>query len=195
MKVALFANSNLWLQPYYNVFHCNNHDVWWATYESHVYEELLKRNYPKIVYYPDPAYFDKESNKFTYSSPGFTENYFLNQIKPDVVITDVSNRLSVLADAKSCLWVQAFHSFCYKRYNFHDSLSSYDLLLLPGSYHFDAYLQRMPSLILESQLAITGFPKMDLLSTTPSLEDIYLKYHLDSAKNHTICTYLGWDNS
>ena len=99
-------------------FVSKNHDVYWSTYESHVYEELLRREYPNIVYYSDPAYFDDETKKFTYSSPGIAEDYFLSQINPDVVITDVSNRLSTLVDSKSCLWVQAFHSFCYKRYNF-----------------------------------------------------------------------------
>ena len=143
MKVALFANSNLWLQPYHDVFVSKNHDVYWATYESHVYEELLRRGYPNIVYFSDPAYFDQQTKKFSYSSPGKAEAYFLSEINPDIVITDVSNRLSTLSDSKSCLWVQAFHSFCYKRYNFHDSLSPYDLLLLPGSYHRNAYLQRM----------------------------------------------------
>ena len=159
MKVALFANSNLWLQPYHDVFVSKNHDVYWATYEAHIYEELLRRDFSNIVYFPDPSYYDEVTQKFTYSSPGKAENYFLSQINPDVVITDVSNRLSTLVDSKSCLWVQAFHSFCYKRYNFHDSLSHYDLLLLPGNYHRNAYLQRMSLLICESQLAVTGFPK------------------------------------
>lgn len=182
MKVALFANSNLWLKPYFDIFDFYDHEVWWATYELHVYNELLRMNFSNVIYVPDPASFDESLNKYIYTSPGHVERLFLDQIRPDVVITDVSNRLSVLSDSKSCLWIQAFHSFCYKRYNFHESLAFYDLLLLPGRYHFDAYLQRMPALIVESQLAITGFPKMDLLSFTPSIDCIYTKYHLDSSK-------------
>ena len=98
------------------------------------------------------------------------------------MITDVSNRLSETFASKSCLWIQAYHSFCYKRYNFHDSLSCFDLLLLPGTYHYDAYLRRMKSSIREEQLAITGFPKMDLLSSTCSSAETFRKYSLNPSK-------------
>ena len=145
MKVALFANSNLWLKPFYDVFHLNNHEVWWATYEPHVYDELLRLKYPHIVYYADPPVFDSTIGKYTYSFPGLAEEYFLREINPDVVITDVSNRLSETFASKSCLWIQAYHSFATSVITFTTRFLAL-ILALPGTYHYDAYLRRMKSL-------------------------------------------------
>ena len=169
-----------------------SHDVWWATYQNHVYEALQSKGISNVVYYPDNQSFDNKLNKYRFSSPGRVESYLDSQISPDIWITDVSNRLSTIE--KRCFWVQAFHSFCFKKYNFHDSLSKFDMLLLPGDYHYEQYLVRMNNVISATQLHVTGFPKLDLLSKTPS-KDILIKQLQLNPDKKTILYAPTWGGS
>lgn len=144
MKVGLLANSNLWLEPYYDAF-IDIADVQWATFELPVYQSLVSKGYDNVCFVEDSPLYDLDNKKYRYQKAGQAESELEQQVRPDIWITDNSSRLS--KTSKNCMWVQAFHSFCYKTYNFHSSLLNFDLLLLPGQYHYDEYLRRMSPLL------------------------------------------------
>lgn len=179
MKIGLLANSNLWLEPFYHAF-IGLADVQWATFELPVFQSLVDKGYQNVCFVEDTPVYDQGAKKYRYQKAGLVEFELEQKVCPDIWITDNSSRLSRIE--KNCMWVQAFHSFCYKTYNFHSSLINFDLLLLPGKYHYNEYLRRMSPPLISDQLAVTGFPKLDLLSSKYVNSLNYSRYELDPEK-------------
>lgn len=159
LRIALLANSSRWLEPFYRAF-SPDHEVWWGTFEEPIYRSLAK-DFPRVVYEPNPI--EKLStysgNIFRYQRQGIVEGMLNDKINPDIWITDVTNRLA--QTKKTCMWVSASHSFCYKRYTFHESVLPYDLILLPGNYHRREFIKRLGYSEDDPRLAVTGFAKLD----------------------------------
>lgn len=158
MKIGLLANSTEWLSPFYEEL-SGRHDVWWGTHEKQVYDRLVKK-YTNVCFEPFEKHTTSASgNRFSYGETGVAERILNERIAPDVWITDVANR--IVKARKTCMWVYAFHSFCYKKYLFHESTEKFDLLLLPGVFLKDQYINKMRFAIDDERLAVTGFPKLD----------------------------------
>ena len=162
MKIGLIANSSLWLQPFATNLSLN-HEVWWCVFEKEIYDLLLLKGAKNIFFEEDKLNLvvTHLGNKYRYSDPGNTEKNFINAIRPNIIITDVSTRLSNCT--KDCIWIYTAHSFCYKKYTFHESLLKFDGIIIPGRYYLDEFPKRLQVDHSFPILIPTGFPKLDLL--------------------------------
>ena len=160
MKVALLANSNCWLTPFYDEL-SRKHDVWWGTHEREVFDQLRVK-YKNVCFEPHAGHTtSKSGNRYSYGESGAAEQALDRKLKPDIWITDVANRIA--KTPKTCFWVYAFHSFCYKKYLFHKSTEKFDLLLLPSDYFKEEFVKKLGFTLNDKRLAVTGFPKLDPL--------------------------------
>ena len=158
MKIGLLGNSTEWLSPFYDEL-SRDHDVWWGTHEKQVCDRLVQK-YKNVCFEPFEVHTTSASgNRFSYGETGVAERILNERIAPDVWITDVANR--IVKTPKTCMWVYAFHSFCYKKYLFHKSTEKFDLLLLPGKFLKDEYTKKLDFAPDDRRLVVTGFPKLD----------------------------------
>lgn len=174
LKVLVIANSNLSLSGIYDYFVKEGHAVFWGTFEQKVRDKLILQYRPEVVVYKsDLIKYDKnkKGNKYFYSSPGIPEKYFIEKISPDIVITDVSNRLAKVEKSKE-FRVNVFHSFCFKKYVFHISNTDFDMLALPSMWWKEKFSHYVDS--NKIKLAVTGYHKHDLIRDS-CLKKIELK--------------------
>jgi len=181
MRIGLLANSNTWLTPFYDAF-AHDCDVWWAAYEHDVYKTLISK-YQNVIFVPhEKKVTSAAGNVYGYSHTGLTETRLDELVQPDIWITDDATRLAIMRK-KTCMWVYAFHSFCYKRYVFHNSALKYDLLLLPSEYFKAGFHRKIGFLPDDPRLAVTGFPKLDpVLSGRYSRSEVLSSYGICPTK-------------
>ena len=127
----------------------------------------------KVVFCPDKLrYFqEREGNKYVSAVPGKAEIEVVEKIAPDIWITDQTNRLTYAP--KKAFWIQTFHSLCFKKHTFHPLTLEYDLLLLPGEYHKQEFINRLNFSQGDERLKVVGWPRVDdLLRGKYNREDI-----------------------
>ncbi len=160
MKIGFLAYSLFVLEKYWEQLK-DKADCWWGVTQNDIFEELKKRGIEKVVFCPDEyRYFpDREGNKYVSVAPGKAEAELAVKLAPDVWITDHTNRLTHAA--KKALWVQTFHSVCFKKYTFHPLTLQYDLLLLPGEYYRQEFIKRLGFSENDERLKVVGWPRVD----------------------------------
>ena len=162
-RILFIANSNLSLSDVFLYFKKMGSQVCWGTFEASVRDALIKA-FPRdeIIFIEDPIDFDpvKPGNKFYYKNPGIAEGGFISLFRPDAVVTDVSNRLSRVPKGNE-IRVNLFHSFCFKQYVFHESLSNFDLLCLPSFWWKGCFERYGPTRDIPK--VVTGYFKHELI--------------------------------
>lgn len=188
MKVLIIANSNLSLSGIFNCFKNRGHDTYWGVFEKKVFESLSNSYDNKQILYKEDIIKinpNKLGNKYFYLSPGEPETFFLDKISPDIVITDVTNRLAKVKKRNE-FRVNVFHSFCYKNYVFHESNQTFDMLALPSKWwqkKFEQYID-----ISKTKLSITGYHKHELIKQSVNKSN-EIKKRLKIPNNKKIVLY------
>jgi len=179
VKIGFLAYSLFVLQKYWEQLK-DEADCWWGVTQPDTLKELKNRNIENVVFCSDELrYFpEREGNKYISVNPGKAENEVVEKIAPDIWITDQTNRLTYAP--KKALWVQTFHSLCFKKHTFHPVTLKYDLLLLPGEYHKQEFIKRLDFEEGDERLKVVGWPRVDdLLQGRYNREDILNNLGLD----------------
>lgn len=168
LAYSLFSLENFYLQLQ------DHHDCWWAVTQEDTLSELISKGYKKIIYIPDSKkYFpDRLGNKFISTSPGEVEKKLMEFLNPNMWISDQGNRLTY--GNKQCLWVQVFHSLCYKKHTFYPDIVNYDLVLLPSAYYKNKFINKFNLLEDSEKFKIVGWSKNDNLISGKIDKEKYL---------------------
>jgi len=163
IKIIFYAYSTIVLKQYYE--HLNNKaDCWWLVSNPHVYDELERNGYKKILFkkfFSMPKFIVIFLNKLLAKLKLIykIQKIIFDKIKPDICLTDTS--LQLIKFNLSAIKILVFHSVPYKRYFLMFENFKYDLMLLPSEYH-KKKLKQCFNIKDDNKLKVVGWPGSDV---------------------------------
>ena len=159
-------------------------DCWWGVPEKRLYETLIKKGVKKLSFYSEKHikdYKTKKGNQFISTDPLKFQKKIADEIDPDIWIADTPNLLNVIP--RKVPKIQTLHSLPIKKHVFYKPVLDYDLILLPGQYHKDQFINRFNLDNNDERLQIVGWPRIDnLICNNFDRDKIMEKIGLDRNK-------------
>ena len=165
-NIGLHSYCLFVLEHYWRYLSGENRCVWAVT-NSFLFQELKDRGIGDIAFRDSllspllPKFVRMVSNvvlpKLTHFHIDFKKK-LIDDVSPDFWITDTTLVMfKYKIDAPKIL---VFHSVPIKRYYFMPESLAYDLVLLPGNYHYQEMLKRFPQ-AKGKNLEVVGWPRHD----------------------------------
>jgi len=197
-NIGLHSYSLFVLEHYWRHLSGENRCIW-AVSNSILFQELKKRGISDVAFRDSflspvfPKVVRKASNvllsKLRRSHIDFKKK-LIDDVSPDFWITDTT--LVMLKYKIDVPKILVFHSVPIKRYYFMPESLAYDLVLLPGNYHYQEMLKRFPQ-AKGKNLEVVGWPRHDdLVLGRFDKKQVLSELGLEQNK-HTILYAPTWD--
>lgn len=183
MKIGFYSQNFTVLKNYW--LHLKDEfDCWWGVPEKKLYDKLKSLGEKKISFHEEPHFKNNSilnKNQFVSKDNITFQKKIAFEIDPDVWIVDTPNLLNHIK--RKVPKIQVFHALPMKKHVFYKPNLDHDLLLLPGNYHKDKFVQKFNLKNYEDKLKVVGWPRVDdLINNNFNREDILKKLGLDITK-------------
>ena len=183
MKIGFYSQNFVVLKNYWSNLK-NKFDCWWGVPEEKLYKKLLELNEKKFSYHCEPHIKNeniKDKNQFISTDSYNYQKKIAEEINPDLWIVDTPNLLNTLK--KKVPKVQVFQSLPLKKHIFYEKNLDHDLILFPGNYHRDKFLETFKIKNDDEKFRVVGWPRVDdLINDKFNREKILKKLNLDPQK-------------